>query len=151
MPAQLLGMKENSSATAMQVVSFVRKGVASRSMGQLVGERAALYGGEDNGAQPFFLVVTAKWAKRVTSLDNAAHVLQEFLVTKGFTDVKLVPAGSPGEVLVCGHKHVQAGTDTICEWADHKSFGAVLYSAGFISSFSDAASETSQIHSAVVG
>jgi hypothetical protein len=151
MPAQLLGLKENTSATAMQAISILRKGVASRSMGQLIGEKAAIYGGENNGAQPFFLVVAAEWAKRVASLDNAAHVLQKFLVSKGFTDVTLLPAGSPREALVCGHKPVQAGTDTVCEWADHTSSGAALYSPGSISGLSEAASETSQIHSAVIG
>src|SRR5215471_4991806 len=140
MPAQLLGLNENTSATAMQAISVLRKGIASRSMGQLIGEKAAIYGGGHNGAQPFFLVVAGDWAKRVASPDNAAHVIQEFLVTKGFADAKLLPAGSPGEALVCGHKHVQTGTDTVCEWADHTSFGAALYPPGFTSSLSDAAS-----------
>ena len=142
---------ENTSATAMQAISILRKGIASRSMGQLIGEKAAIYGAEHNAAQPFFLVIAAEWAKRVASPDNAAHVIRGFLVTKGFTDAKLLLAGSPGEALVCGHKHVQTGTDTVCEWADHMSFGAVLYPPGFTSSLSDAASQTSQIHSAVVG
>jgi hypothetical protein len=151
MPAQLLGLKQNTGATAMQAIGILRKGIASRSMGQLIGEKAAIYGGGHNGAQPFFLVVAAEWAKRVASLDNAAHVIQEFLVTKGFTDARLLPAGPSGEALVCGHKHVPAGTDTVCEWADHMSFGAALYPPGFTSSLSDAASETGQVHSAVVG
>ena len=151
MPAELLGLKENTSATAMQAISILRKGIASGSMGQLIGEKAAIYGAEHNAAQPFFLVIAAEWAKRVASPDNAAHVIQGFLVTKGFTDAELLPAGSPGEALVCGHKHVQTGTDTVCEWADHMSFGAALYPPGFTSSLSDAASQTNQIYSAVVG
>jgi hypothetical protein len=151
MPAQLLGLKENTSTTAMQAISILRKGIASGSMGQLIGEQAAIYGAEHNAAQPFFLVIAADWAKRVASPDNAAHVIQGFLVTKGFTDAELLPAGSPGEALVCGHKHVQTGTDTVCEWADHMSFGAALYPPGFTSSLSDAASQTNQIYSAVVG
>jgi hypothetical protein len=63
MPAQLLGLKENTSATAMQAISILRKGIVSRSMGQLIGEKAAIYGGEHNAAQPFFLVVAGAMAQ----------------------------------------------------------------------------------------
>jgi hypothetical protein len=151
LPAQLLGLQENTSATAMQTASLLRRGLASRLMGDVVGEKAAIYGGEQNAASPFFLVVAAAWAKHAARPENVAHALQEFLVAKGFTDARLLPPGPNGEARVCGHKHVQTGTDTVCEWADHASFGAVLYPPGFTSSLSDAASQTSQIHSAVVG
>jgi len=150
-PAQLLGLKENTSATAMQAVSILRKGVVSRLMGHVVGEKAAIYGGGQNAATPFFLVAAGAWGKRVAFPDSVAHIIQDFVVTKGFTDARLLPAGANGAAMVCGDKHVQTGTDTVCEWADHVSFGAVLYPPGFTSSLSDAASETSQIRSAVVG
>lgn len=150
LPARLLGLKENTSATAMQAASILRRGLASRLTGDVVGEKAAVYGGEQN-ASPFFLVVAGAWAKQVARPDNVAHLLREFLVAKGFTDARLLPAGPRGEARACGRKHVQAGTDTVCEWADHASFGAVLYPPGFTSSLSDAASQTSQVHAAVVG
>lgn len=150
-PAQLLGLKVNTSATAMQTISILRKQVISHLMGRLIGEKAAIYGGGQNGATPFFLMFAGAWAKRVAFPDNVAHAIQEFLVTKGFTDARLLPAGANGVAMVCGRKHVQTGTDTVCEWADHVSFGAALYPPGFTSSLSDAASQTSQIRSAVVG
>ncbi len=150
-PAQLLGLNKNTTTTAQQVASSLSRGLATRLMGHVVDEKAAIYGGQQNAATPFFLVVAAAWAKRIASPDSVAHILQEFLVTKGFTNAALLPTGSNGVALVCGHKHVSAGTDTVCEWADHTSFGAVLYSPGFTPSLSTAASKTSQIRSTVVG
>jgi hypothetical protein len=70
---------------------------------------------------------------------------------QGFTDARVLPPGPDGAALVCGQRHVTAGTDTVCEWADYVSFGIVLYSPGFVSSLSDAASKTSPIRSAVEG
>jgi len=150
LPAQLLRLKKNTSTTAMQALSILRRQLASRLTGKVVGEKAAIYGGEQN-APLFFLVVAGAWAKRVTSLDDVAHGLREYLATHGFADARLLPAGPSGEALICGHKHVQTGTDTLCYWADPVSFGIVLYPPRFISSLSEGASRTSQIRSAVVG
>lgn len=150
LPAQLLRLKKNTSTTAMRAVSILRRQLASRLTGKVVGEEAAIYGGQQN-APLFFLVVAGAWAKRVTSLDDVAHGLREYLATHGFADARLLPAGPNGEALICGHKHVQTGTDTICYWADPVSFGIVLYPPHFISILSEGASRTSQIRSAVVG
>ena len=117
----------------------------------MVGGKTAIYGGEQNGATPFFFVTAGAWAQPVASPDNVAHPLQEFLRTKGFTDARVFPPGPDGAALVCGQRHVAAGPNTVCEWADHVSFGIVLYSPGFVSSLSDAASKTSQIRSAIEG
>ena len=151
LPAQLLGLEKNTSATAKQAVNILGKEFASRVMGNVVGEKSAIYGGAQNGATPFFFVVAGTWAEHVASLNNAAHVLQKFMQTQGFTDASVLPAGPNGEALVCGQKHVTAGTDTVCYWAHHVTFGIVLYSPGFVSNLSDAASKTSQIRGAVVG
>jgi hypothetical protein len=150
LPAQLLGLKKNTSAAAKQAVTIVSRQFASRLTGDVVGGKTAIYGGEQNGATPFFFVTAGTWAKHVASPDNVAHTLQGFMRTKGFTDVRVLPPGPDGEALVCGQKHVTAGTDTVCYWADHVSLGLVLYSPGFVSSLSDAASKTSRIHSTVV-
>jgi hypothetical protein len=151
LPAQLLGLQKNTSATAKQAVTIVSREFASRLTGDVVGGKTAIYGGGQNGDTPFFFVTAGAWAKRVASPNSVAHALQGFLRTKGFADARVLPPGPSGEVLVCGQRHVTAGTDTVCEWADHVSFGAVLYSPGFVSSLSDAASKTSQIRSAIVG
>ena len=150
LPAQLLGLKKNTSAAAKQAVTIVNRQFASRLTVDVVAGKAAIYGGEQNGATPFFFVTAGMWAERVASPDNVAHTLQEFMRTKGFTNVRVLPPGPDGEALVCGQKHVTAGTDTVCYWADHVSLGIVLYSPGFVSSLSDAASKTSQIHSTVM-
>lgn len=150
LPAQLLGLNRNTSATAKQAVTIVSKEFASRLTGDVVGGKAAIYGGAQNGATPFFFVTAGTWAKHVASLNKVAHSLQAFMRTKGFTDARVLPARPNGEALVCGQKHVTAGTDTICYWADLGTFGAVLYSPGFVSGISDAASKTSKIRSAVV-
>jgi hypothetical protein len=149
LPAQLLGLHKNTSATAKQAATIVSREFASRLTGDLVGGKTAIYGGEQNGATPFFFV--SAWAKHIASPNNVAHTLQKFMRTKGFTGARVLPPGPNGEALVCGHRHVTAGTDTVCYWADHISFGGVLYSPGFVSSLSDAASKTSQIRSTVVG
>jgi hypothetical protein len=151
LPAQLLGLQKNTSATAKQAVTIVSREFASRLTGDVVGGKTAIYGGGQNGDTPFFFVTAGAWAKRVATPDKVAHTLQELLRTKGFTDARVLPPGPNGEVLVCGQRHVTAGTDTVCEWADHVSFGAVLYAPGFVSSLSDAASKTSQIRSTIVG
>jgi len=150
-PAQLLGLSQNTSATAKQAVTIVSRGFASRLTGDVVNRKAAIYGGEQNGATPFFFVIAGTWAKHIASPNNVAHALQRFMQSKGFTDVRVFPASPNGEALICGQKHVTAGTDTVCQWADHMSYGGVLYSPGFVSSLSGAASKTSQIHAAVVG
>jgi hypothetical protein len=151
LPAQLLGLQKNTSATAKQAATIVSKEFASGLTGEVVGGKTAIYGGEQNGAAPFFFVTAGAWAQPVASPENVAHPLQEFLRTKGFTDARVFPPGPDGAALVCGQRHVTAGTDTVCEWADYVSFGIVLYSPGFVSSLSDAASKTSQIRSAVEG
>ncbi len=151
LPAQLLGLKKNTSTTARQAVTIVSRGFASRLMGDVVGGKAAIYGGAQNGATPFFFVTAGTWSKHVASPIDVAHALQKFMQTKGFTGASVLPAGPNGEALVCGQKHVTAGTDTICYWADHITLGAVLYSPGFVSNLSEAASKTSQIRGAVVG
>jgi hypothetical protein len=151
LPAQLLGLKKNTSATARQAVTIVSRGFASRLMGDVVGGKAAIYGGAQNGATPFFFVTAGTWATHVASPVNVAHALQKFMQAKGFTRASVLPAGPDGEALVCGQKHVTAGTDTICYWADHITLGAVLYSPGFVSNLSEAAAKTSQIRGAVVG
>jgi hypothetical protein len=150
LPAQLLGLNKNTSAAAQQAVTIVGRQFTSRLTGDVVSGQSAIYGGEQNGATPFFFVTAGTWAERVASPDNFARTLQEFMRTKGFTDVRVLPPGPDGEALVCGQKHVTAGTDTVCYWADHVSLGLVLYSPGFVSSLSEAASKTSQIHSSVV-
>ena len=151
LPAQLLGLQKNTSATAKQAATIVSKEFASGLTGEVVGGKTAIYGGEQNGAAPFFFVTAGAWAQPVASPENVAHPLQEFLRTKGFADARVLPPGPDGAALVCGQRHVTAGTDTVCEWADYVSFGIVLYSPGFVSSLSDAASKTSQIRSAVEG
>jgi hypothetical protein len=151
-PAQLLGLKKNTTATGGQVASTLSRVFASRLVGQVVAEKAAIYGGQQNASPPFFLVVAGAWAKRVASPEAVAHIIQEFLVTRGFTDARVLPTGANGEVPVCGHKPLKiGGADIVCEWADHATFGVVLYPPGFASSLSDGASKTSQIRSAVVG
>jgi hypothetical protein len=151
LPAQLLGLKKNTSATAKQAITIVSREFASRLTGDVVGGKAAIYGGAQNGATPFFFATAGTWAKHVASLNNVAHTLQKFMQAKGFTGASVRPAGPNGEALVCEQKHVTAVTDTVCYWADHVTLGAVLFSPGFVSSLRDAASKTSQIRGAVVG
>jgi hypothetical protein len=148
LPAQLLGLQKNTSAAAKQAATMVSRGFASRLTRGVVG-KTAVYGIGQNG--PFFFVAAYALAKHVASPNNVAHTLQEFMRTKGFIDARVLPPGPNGEALVCGQKHVAAGTDTVCYWADHISFGGVLYSPGFVSSLSDAASKASEIRSTVVG
>ena len=150
LPAQLLGLNKNTSAAAKQAVTIVSRQFASRLTEDVVGGKTAIYGGGQNGATPFFFVTAGTWAEHVASPDNVAHELQEFLRTKGFTDARVLPPGPDGEALACGQRHIAPGTNTVCYWAGHLSFGAVVYSPGFVSSLSDAALKTSQIRSTVV-
>jgi len=149
LPAQLLGLKKNTSATAEQAIPTVSKQFASPLMGDVAGGKTAIYGGQ-NDATPLVFVSAGTWAEHVASPDNVAHELQEFLRTKGFTDARVLPPGPDGEALACGQRHIAPGTNTVCYWAGHLSFGAVVYSPGFVSSLSDAALKTSQIRSTVV-
>src|SRR5258707_11863435 len=55
LPAQLLRLKKNTSTTAIQALSILRRQLASRLTGKVVGEKAAIYGGEQN-APPSFLL-----------------------------------------------------------------------------------------------
>lgn len=149
LPAQLLGLNKNISATAKQAIPTVSQQFASPLMRDVAGGRTAIYGGQ-NDATPLVFVSAGMWAKHLGSPDNAAHELQEFLRTKGFTDARVLPPGPDGEALACGQRHIAPGTNTVCYWADHLTFGVAVYSSGFVSSLSDAASKTSQIRSAVV-
>ena len=88
LPAQLLGLKKNTSAMAKQAITVVSREFASRLMGDVVGGQAAIYGGGQNGATPFFLVDAGTWAKHVASPTNVAHGLQEFMQAKGLTGAK---------------------------------------------------------------
>src|SRR5258706_1303489 len=103
LPAQLLRLKKNTSTTAMQALSILRRQLASRLTGKVVGEKAAIYGGEQN-APLFFLVVAGGWAKPVTALEDVAHGLREYLATHGFLDATLVPAGPYRGGLLCGER-----------------------------------------------
>lgn len=88
LPAQLLGLQKNTSATAKQAATIVSKEFASGLTGEVVGGKTAIYGGEQNGAAPFFFVTAGAWAQPVASPENVAHPLQEFLRTKGFADAR---------------------------------------------------------------
>jgi hypothetical protein len=145
-PDQLLGQTKNTSAAGKQAASILDRQYVSHLAADLVGANAAIYGGGQNGATPFFFVVAGTLARRITSPDNAAHVLQNSMLSRGISGAKLFPAGPNGVALACGQTHM----DILCGWADHVSFGIVLYSPGFTSSLNDGASKTSQIRSAVV-
>src|SRR5258708_39915129 len=43
LPAQLLRLKKNTSTTAMQALSILRRQLASRLTGKVVGEKAAIF------------------------------------------------------------------------------------------------------------
>jgi len=131
LPTQLLGLEKNTSAAAKQAVTIVGRQFSSRLAEDVVGAQSAIYGGEQNGATPFFFVTAGTWAEHVASPDDVAHTLQEFRRLRHRTSEYL-------------------RTDIVCHWADHVSLGLVLYSPGFVSSLSDAASKTSQIHSSVM-
>ncbi len=146
-PNQLLGLNKNTSAVAKQSIRILDKGYVSPLTAYLVGGKSAIYGGGQNGATPFFFVAAGALPSPIASPDNVAHKLHSVMLNSHITDAKLFPAGPNDEALVCGHTH---NTDTLCFWADHVSFGVVLYPPGFASSLGDGASKTSQIRSAVV-
>jgi hypothetical protein len=147
LPNQLPGRNKNTSAVAKQAVSVLDRTYVSPLTADLHGTwKAALYGGGQNGETPFFFVVAGKLDKRIASPDSVAHRLQNSMVGRGITDAKVFPAGPGGEALVCARTHM----DIICSWADHVSFGVVLYSPGFASSLNDGASKARQVRSAVV-
>lgn len=147
-PNQLLGLNKNTSAVAKQSISILDKNYVSPLTAYLVGGKSAIYGGGQNGASPFFFVAAGTLPRPIASPDNVAHKLHRVMLNSHITDTKLFLAGPNGAALVCGHTH---NMDTLCFWADHVSFGVVLYPPGFASSLSDGASKTSQIRSAVVG
>src|SRR6516225_6534626 len=55
LPAQLLGLKKNTSATAEQAIPTVSKQFASPLMGDVAGGKTAIYGGQ-NDATPLVFV-----------------------------------------------------------------------------------------------
>lgn len=149
LPNQVLGRNKNTSVDAEQALSLLNSKYVSSltalSKG-LISVKTAIYGGEQNGATPFFFVVAGSSIRRIASPDTAVRSFRNDMLTRGESDATVFPAGPNGVATVCGHVQV----DTICYWADHVSFGIVLYSPGFASSLNDAASKTSQIRSAVV-
>jgi hypothetical protein len=143
-PNQLLGLHENSSATAGQAISMINRGFVSPLTKGLGGtSKAAIYGDEQNG---FFVVVAVKTRKKITSPDDVVNKLQNDWVNRGATDVMAFPAGRKGESVVCE----QTQQNLVCLWADHLSIGVVLYSLGSPISFKDGVSKTIQIRSAVM-
>src|SRR5258706_5982858 len=80
LPAQLLRLKKNTSTTAMQALSILRRQLASRLTGKVVGEKAAIYGGEQN-TPLFFLVVARALAQRGTSPEEVSHSLRAYPAT----------------------------------------------------------------------
>lgn len=147
LPKQLLGLVKNTSAVAKQSVSYLDKKYVAPLTAVLVGEKAAIYGGRQNGATPFFFVVAGELPAQIASPDNVARNLQKSWSARGISHVKLFPAGSSGGPVVCGQTQ---NKDDMCSWVDHVSFGYVLYPPGFAPNVHDAAAKTSQIHSAVV-
>lgn len=147
LPNQLLGLNKNTSAEAKQSVSYLDRNYIAPLTAVLVGEKAAIYGGGQNGATPFFFVVAGELPRQIASLDNVAQELQKSWSAKGITGVKMFPAGPSGAPVVCGQTQ---NKDIICSWVDHVSLGYVLYPPGFASSLNDAASKTSQIRSGIV-
>lgn len=146
-PNQLLGLNKNTSAVAKQSISILDKNYVSPLTAYLIGGKSAIYGGGQNGATPFFFVAAGALPRPIAAPDNVAHKLHSVMLNSHITDAKLFPAGANGDALVCGHTD---NMDTLCFWADHVSFGVVLYPPGFASSLGDGASKTSQIRSAAV-
>lgn len=147
LPNQLLGLDKNTSAEAKQSVSYLDRNYVAPLTAALVGEKAAIYGGGQNGATPFFFVVAGELPNQIASPDNVARELQKSWSARGITGVKMFPAGLSSVPVVCGQTQ---NKDNICSWVDHVSLGYVLYPPGYASSLSDAASKTSQIRSGIV-
>jgi hypothetical protein len=152
LPTQLLGHNENTSTGAKQLISIFDKNLISPLTAAMGGHwTSAVYGGGDvqSASTPttdFFIVVAGTLQKPISSPDNFVRQLQDSLLAKGITDVKLLPADANGVARACGEEQ----GFIICSWADHISVGYVVYSAGVASDLSDGASKTSQIRSAVV-
>ena len=147
LPSQLLGLNKNTSAEAKQSVSYLDRNYIAPLTAVLVAEKAAIYGGGQNGATPFFFVVAGELPKQIASPDKVAHELQKSWSAKGITGVKVFPAGPSAAPVVCGQTQ---NKDNICSWVDHVNLGYVLYPPGFASSLNDAASKTSQVRSGIV-
>jgi hypothetical protein len=153
LPAQLLGQNENTSAGAKQFISGFDKNFISPLTAGMGGHwTTAIYGGGDvqSASTPttdFFIVVRGILPKPISSPDSVVRELQDSLLAKGITDVKLFSADANGEARACGGEQGYI----ICSWADRFSIGYVLYSAGVAPGLSDGADKTSQIRSAVVG
>lgn len=147
LPNKVLGLTNDTSAKATQDVTYLEKNYAAPLTAVLVGQKAAIYDGGQNGATPFFFVVAGELPAQIASPDNVAQNLQKTWSANGISNVELFPAGSSGAPVVCGQTQ---NKDDMCSWVDHVSFGYVLYPPGFAPSLHDAASKTSQIHSAVV-
>jgi hypothetical protein len=152
LPTQLLGQNENTSTGAEQLISFFDKNFISPLTAGTGGHwTAAVYGGGDmqsdtTPASNFFIVVAGRLTKPISSPTAYVRQLQDSLLAKGITDVKLLPADANGEARACGEEQ----DDIICSWADPSSVGYVVYAAGAASGLSDGADKTSQIRSAVV-
>ena len=152
LPAQLLGQNENTSTGAEQLISFFNKNLISALTAGTGGHwTAAVYGGGDmqsdtTPASDFFVVVAGTLTKPISSPTAYVRQLQDSLLAKGITDVKLLPADANGEARACGEEQGYI----ICSWADPSSVGYVVYAAGSASGLSDGADKTSQIRSAVV-
>jgi hypothetical protein len=147
LPNHLLGLTRNTSAVAKQSVSYLSRKYVAPLTAILVSEKAAIYGGGQNGATPFFFVVAGELPAQITSPHSVAHKLQMSWSASGINNVKLFPEDPSGGPIVCGQTQ---NKDDMCSWVDHVSFGYVLYPPGFASSLHDAASKTSQIHSDVL-
>jgi hypothetical protein len=141
LPSQLIGLAKDTSAQGEQDVSYLDKEYLSPIAKLLVDDKSAIYGKE-----PFFFITAGKLPAQATSPDAVAKGIQATWSGTGITNVRVFPAGSVARV-ICGQLQ---NKDDECAWVDSMSFGYVLYPPGFASSLDVAASETGQIHSAVV-
>lgn len=151
-PAQLLGLREAPSSSALSMASSFDQ-TFNVPLATTIGGHWATeeYGTTDtpNVTVPelnFFILGMAKLPKPVAAPDSYVRQIQGNFFPKGAT-VQFFPADASGAALICGpqQNYIQ------CIWADHGSAGYVLYSdPGTVSSAAEGAAKTRQIHSAVV-
>lgn len=148
LPAQLFGLKKNTSALA-------RSGIRG-STGPFAADRqdfrqppwGAVYGSHSG---PAILVVGAMFtvpvgltAQSFPGFDKqlAAHATKTWPKT-----LRVFPAGAHGGALYCAR--ISGRPETDCLWADKVGAGQVSYFRGSASSLSDAAAKTNQIRAMI--
>jgi hypothetical protein len=150
-PAQLLGLKKNTSSAAQAAARAFTSALAA-DRNNVRPPRGAVYGGISG---PAIVVVGARFYRAAARAAESVPVAFDMGFAAGLarstgsTDLRSFPAGPHGGALYCGDGTLNGVTGITCGWAEKVSEGFVLYLRGSASSLRDAASETNQVRAAI--